>query len=894
MAIITNINSSIKSSNSNSSRSQSNNKGNSSSYKNTSVNNTYNNNNNYNYNQSYNYSSNNQSTTNLNTSSNTTNKNTKNWDNYNQYLNNANSAAKALKTNYNFANINYSSNTNYNVATITYSNLEQKYMDEQNFNKLKPELMSLVGAKNPNAINNLADIVGLAFRNKKRKEAMNYESEKVSFGDCIIDTCKGYANKAKKKMSKLKKPAEKVGATGLGICTSLVEGISKFGESLVDTGALAGTGLISIVSAPIDLVRGTDFTDYMYENTKKFIAKDHVGDFFNTYYDETGVGNWISDNAYAFDTVRSITSGIGYTAGVILTAIGTGGTSLAADSLTMAAPTASTLGMTAFTGGIGKGAENAYKNDASTEEGAVAALANGTWEGFQFYVGGKIAGLSPFESELANVGLRVGLDTVDGASEGFVQPLISSIYQKGYYDPKTKKYIEFDDDTKFFEKYKNIWDEQGGWKQVGTQAAVGFIMSSVGESTNLRKAYAERNKVQVNTLGNINDKLGYFQAKNDIISYERTSVEHMTRESQQALISDVNRFIREGNNPLIRCKNTMDITSYVLENVDDLSKVKVEILGGFRDSNGKMKAKYLNDPTYTNRVTYNGYEALEIMKRIEGLEARIDKNLSTTKKARQIYELIAEEFPVYGNEKPHYVGASLRGITSHNVAGKEGLVCAGYSQLYKELCDRAGVNCEYIRGIGKNLSGGQERHAWNMVIGDRGERIPVDVTWKVGGEEFFGPSYNFRDYHFADVDEEFAIYSPTLQSVDSLDFIAETMDTKYGKNKGIQGLMGYLVTDDPNRITSTNGARKELQKIPKTHIISYLDSLDRKTRINESIKYIKGELERKYGTNQAALQLEDFLASGKTDLITRSGGARTIAESLTAEDIKLYNSGGTY
>lgn len=890
MGIVTNINSSKKSSsNFNSSRSQNSNGGNS--YKNTSVNyNTYNNNN-----YTYNYSSNNQTrqVTNFNTSQNTNN-DTKRWDNYNKHLNSANSAAKSLQTNYNFSNTNYSSSSNYNVAKINYSNLEQKYMDEQNFNKIKPELMNLVGAKNPDAFNSLADIVGLAYRNKKRKESMNYEKEKISFGSCIVDTCTGYLNKAKKTVKGLKKPVKKVGATGLGICTSLVEGISKFGESLVDTSALAGTGIISLVTAPIDLARGTDFTDYMYENTKKFISKNHVGNFFDFYYDETGLGSWINDVAYGFDTVRSISSSLGYTTGVILTAIGTGGTSLAADSLTMAAPTASTLGMSAFAGGVGKGAETAYQNDASTEEGAAAALATGTWEGFQFYIGGKIAGLSPFESELANVGLRVGLDTIDGASEGFVQPLISTIYQKGYYDPETKKYIEFDDDTKFFEKYKNIWNEQGGWKQVGTQAAVGLIMSSLGESTNLRKAYANRNKIQANTLGNINDKLGYFQSKNDIVSYERVSVEHMSRESQQALISDINGYIRSGNNPLIRCKNTMDITSYVLENVDDLSKVKVEILGGLGDSNGRMKAKYLSDPKYTSRVTYNGYEALEIMKRIEGLEARIDKNLPTIRRARQIYELVAEEFPVYGNEKPHYIGASLRGITSHNVAGHEGLVCAGYSQLYKELCDRANVPCEYVRGIGKNMYGDQERHAWNMVIGDRGERIPVDTTWKVGGEEFFGPSDDFMKYHIADMDEEYRIYSPALQGVDNLDFIVETMDAKYGKNKGIQGLIGYIATDDPNRITSTNGARKELQRMPKSYVISYIDSLDRKVRINESINYIQKELEYKYGLEQAMLQLNDFLSSGKTDLITRSGGARMIAESLTADDLKLYNSGGTY
>jgi transglutaminase/protease-like cytokinesis protein 3 len=146
-------------------------------------------------------------------------------------------------------------------------------------------------------------------------------------------------------------------------------------------------------------------------------------------------------------------------------------------------------------------------------------------------------------------------------------------------------------------------------------------------------------------------------------------------------------------------------------------------------------------------MNYTGYETLNIIREIEKLESRIDMSLPTRERAKHIYDLIASEYSyMYDYENyphGHKIAASLRAITNYNETGKKGLVCAGYASLYKELCLRCGIACEYITGYAG------ERHAWNVVI-DGDEIIPVDVTWKVGtGKEWFGVSHEFQKEHEA-------------------------------------------------------------------------------------------------------------------------------------------------
>lgn len=144
--------------------------------------------------------------------------------------------------------------------------------------------------------------------------------------------------------------------------------------------------------------------------------------------------------------------------------------------------------------GAGEGAEKAYQNGASPVEGIVSAIFSGGWEGIQWYIGGKIGGFNLFGTEgiiktvgdsvltkIANSIVRIALDGVDGSLDPFANSLIDTIYTKGYYD-ENGNFVEFDENTTFFEKYKHIFENEGGWSAVVTGAAVGVGFSSLGEA----------------------------------------------------------------------------------------------------------------------------------------------------------------------------------------------------------------------------------------------------------------------------------------------------------------------------------------------------------------------------------------------------------------------------
>ena len=308
---------------------------------------------------------------------------------------------------------------------------------------------------------------------------------------------------------------------------SLVEGILEFGESIVDFGALLGTGIASIGTGIYDgyqAIRGaitdeewSSVTKQMWNGTKGFVSNQYVSGWFDSLYQNTGYGQWLAENAIAYDGVRDVASGIGYVSGVVVlsvatfgagSVVATGGTATAASA--MAATTSAQMAATAAVAGIGKGTQNAWADGAGILEGLGAGTLSGIWEGCQFYVGGKIGSLNLFGADgvLRSVGSseigtkilnglsRVVLDGIDGGVEGFVAPIISSIYKDGYYD-ESGNYIEFSVDQNIFDRYSEMFDDNGGWKNVLTQASVGSFTSLLGEAFDLGKHFSKKPEADV-------------------------------------------------------------------------------------------------------------------------------------------------------------------------------------------------------------------------------------------------------------------------------------------------------------------------------------------------------------------------------------------------------------
>lgn len=297
---------------------------------------------------------------------------------------------------------------------------------------------------------------------------------------------------------------KRTGATVGTAAVSLVEGVGKLGEAIIDAGATILTGAASVITLVVDGggylysdITGKEWnsvTEYMWDTAKAFVAKKHVANWFDSLYENSAAGKWLKTNAFFFYNVREVSSGIGYTVGIIGLTLATGGVG------GIAGGTAGVAGIA----GVGKGVEDAWGKGASTFGGLTSGALNGLWEGFQFFVGAKINGINVFgksaptiKTKLINSLIHVALDGVDGGAEGFARTLIDTCYKDGYTD-ENGNYVKYNDADSILKKLQENFDDLGGFNTVLTGALTGAATSALSEMLDLGKYFKEekgKNKV---------------------------------------------------------------------------------------------------------------------------------------------------------------------------------------------------------------------------------------------------------------------------------------------------------------------------------------------------------------------------------------------------------------
>lgn len=296
---------------------------------------------------------------------------------------------------------------------------------------------------------------------------------------------------------------KRTGATVGTAALSLIEGVGKLGEAIVDAGATILIGAASIVTLVVDGggyfysditgKKWNSVTEYMWDTTKAFVAKKHVANWFDSLYENSAAGRWLKTNAFFFDNVREVSSGIGYTVGIIGLTLATGGVG------GIAGGTAGVAGIA----GVGKGVEDAWGKGASTFGGLTSGALNGLWEGFQFFVGAKINGINVFgksaptiKTKLINGLIHVALDGVDGGAEGFARTLIDTCYKDGYTDDNGN-YVKYTDADSVLKKLQENFDDLGGFNTVLTGAISGMATSAMSEALDLGKYFKDTSNERV-------------------------------------------------------------------------------------------------------------------------------------------------------------------------------------------------------------------------------------------------------------------------------------------------------------------------------------------------------------------------------------------------------------
>ena len=257
---------------------------------------------------------------------------------------------------------------------------------------------------------------------------------------------------------------------------------------------------------------------------------------------------------------------------------------------------------------------------------------------------------------------------------------------------------------------------------------------------------------------------------------------------------------------LLNIPNTKNITIESLNLLPKSGRIFVRIEGGF---DKKRLASYQERPYLFIHAFSNIYTISElkgIIKEIEKIEKGMFSTWSEEQKLLYFISTLQNTIIYHPDfiSMPTHEIRSLRGLLSRKT------VCAGYSLILKELCDRNNIECDYVEGAcNKNDSeSGKLTHAWNIVK-IRENYYPVDLTWNADdfryGEmktvDSLCNSQEFIQTHFPGKYENVKDYINTLKSMDS-DFIRKTIQS-FNNSKDLYATKFIGIRKDNSKFTIT-------------------------------------------------------------------------------------------
>lgn len=370
---------------------------------------------------------------------------------------------------------------------------------------------------------------------------------------------------------------------------------------------------------------------------------------------------------------------------------------------------------------------------------------------------------------------------------------------------------------------------------------------------------------------------------------------------------------------MIIVKNTKELEEkYDLNLIPDDEQIRV--IGGMEG-----KPKY-NSEIYQRRTTYSARQLKQIIQQMKYIEDRIPENWNQWQRAKYIYELLASNIE-YNYDIESYSNEQSSNLTI--LMSRKG-ICAGYSLTFKEMMDRQGIECDYIRGRVDENGELKERHAWNVLSID-GRQIPVDLTWdseriRSGqGLGYFGNDKYFLQEHKKDMDEKDVHYYVLSnkfvdlintdeikikeelkgdEKLNALNFAIEQtykkLTNEYGEHSAriqvIEAIKKYIKEGEIKCFTRQGGARDSIEKyFEKEDMIDLLvkQYAGRCAMEQDKEHDILGNSLRQnmvtYDDYQAEVALKEYILSGNTKYFTRENNARQNIEQYITRKFSIRN-----
>lgn len=351
---------------------------------------------------------------------------------------------------------------------------------------------------------------------------------------------------------------------------------------------------------------------------------------------------------------------------------------------------------------------------------------------------------------------------------------------------------------------------------------------------------------------------------------------------------------------MIIVRNTKELEEqYDLTSIPDDEQIRV--IGGMEG-----KSKY-SDERYAIRTTYSASQLKQVIHQMKSIEENIPADWNKWQRAKYIYDVLANNIE-YNYDSSTYFNQQSSNLTVL-MHGKG--ICAGYALTFKEMMDRQGIECDYIRGVANGNRPNPERHAWNVLNID-GVQFPIDLTWDSGNKQqglsqlkYFGNNKVFFQNHVQDSDEKEYNYSLlSNEFVESIDISEErkkeelsteekrnilnsAIEQTYKKFESVYGeqqaslsvseaIKKYINEGNSLGFTRQENARANIEKfINKQNMIEllveqYVEQCSNNPSISEDIlgKSLRENL-FKYGSEQAKAALKDYILTGNTQGFTR-------------------------
>ena len=208
-----------------------------------------------------------------------------------------------------------------------------------------------------------------------------------------------------------------------------------------------------------------------------------------------------------------------------------------------------------------------------------------------------------------------------------------------------------------------------------------------------------------------------------------------------------------------------------LMQLNGASRLSIRVIGGYDD---KRVADYPSSTyhnMHTNDNIYTLGEMVDIVTEIENIESGLNPNWDDLQKLIYFIGQLKNRImyhPFHENQPSKDI-RSLRGLFSRKT------VCAGYALILKEICDRNGIECQYVEGCCRqaDIDKGYLTHAWNIVK-INGQYVPVDLTWNAGAHKRgkmldIDDLFNVNEFvksHIPGKKELIQNYRGTLKSID--------------------------------------------------------------------------------------------------------------------------------